>query len=43
MQANDLKADWEDIDKAPNEALTNALSMMSPMGAEKQALLEAPT
>src|SRR5712691_9118169 len=21
MQANDLKADWEDIDKAPNEAL----------------------
>ncbi len=43
MQANDLKADWEDIDKAPNEALVNALSMMSPYGAaEKQALLEAP-
>ena len=29
--------------KAPNEALVNALSMMSPYGtAEKQALLEAP-
>ena len=43
MKANNLKADWEDIDKAPNEALVNALSMMSPYGpAEKQALLEAP-
>ena len=43
MKANDLKADWDDIDKAPNEALVNALSMMSPYGpAEKQALLEAP-
>jgi Lon protease-like protein len=43
MEANDLKADWEDIDKAPNEALVNALSMMSPYGPpEKQALLEAP-
>jgi uncharacterized protein len=43
MKANDLKADWEGIDNAPNEALVNALSMMSPYGpAEKQALLEAP-
>ncbi|HXZ22770.1 MAG TPA: LON peptidase substrate-binding domain-containing protein, partial [Pseudolabrys sp.] len=43
LKANDLKADWEGIDKAPNEALVNALSMMSPYGtAEKQALLEAP-
>jgi uncharacterized protein len=43
MKANDLKADWQDIDKAPNEALVNALSMMSPYGPpEKQALLEAP-
>jgi uncharacterized protein len=43
MKANDLKADWEDIEKAPNEALVNALAMMSPYGpAEKQALLEAP-
>jgi len=42
LKANDLKADWEGIDKAPNEALVNALAMMSPYGpAEKQALLEA--
>jgi hypothetical protein len=43
LKANDLKADWEGVEKAPNEALVNALSMMSPYGtAEKQALLEAP-
>jgi hypothetical protein len=43
MKANKLQADWEGIDQAPNEALVNALSMMSPYGvAEKQALLEAP-
>jgi len=43
LKANDLKADWDGIEKAPNEALVNALSMMSPYGAaEKQALLEAP-
>jgi uncharacterized protein len=43
MKANKLQADWEGIDKAPNEALVNALSMMSPYGPpEKQALLEAP-
>lgn len=43
VKANNLQADWGDIDKAPNEALVNALSMMSPYGtAEKQALLEAP-
>ena len=43
MKANNLEADWEGIDKAPNEALVNALAMMSPYGpAEKQALLEAP-
>ncbi len=43
MKANNLQADWEGIDKAPNEALVNALAMMSPYGpAEKQALLEAP-
>ena len=32
LKANDLKADWEGIEKAPNEALVNALSMMSPYG-----------
>ncbi len=43
LEANNLKTDWEGIEKAPNEALVNALAMMSPYGpAEKQALLEAP-
>ena len=43
LEANNLKADWEDIESAPSEALVNALAMMSPYGpAEKQALLEAP-
>ena len=41
-QTNRLKLDWSEIDKAPNEALVNALAMMSPFGPrEKQALLEA--
>lgn len=43
MKANDMKADWDDIEQAPTEALVNGLSMMSPYGPpEKQALLEAP-
>ena len=43
LKANNLKADWKGIENAPNEALVNALAMMSPYGtAEKQALLEAP-
>jgi len=43
LRVNDLKADWQGIENAPNEALVNALAMMSPYGAaEKQALLEAP-
>jgi Lon protease-like protein len=43
LKANNLRVDWEGIDKAPNEALVNALAMMSPYGTpEKQALLEAP-
>lgn len=42
VKANDLKVDWRGIDEAPNEALVNALCMMSPFGVrEKQALLEA--
>ncbi|WP_315836540.1 LON peptidase substrate-binding domain-containing protein [Bradyrhizobium prioriisuperbiae] len=42
LKANNLKVDWDGIDNAPNEALVNALAMMSPYGAaEKQALLEA--
>jgi len=43
LKANNLKTDWDGIENAPNEALVNALAMMSPYGtAEKQALLEAP-
>jgi len=43
LKANSYKADWEGIENAPNEALVNALAMMSPYGpAEKQAMLEAP-
>ena len=43
LKANNLKADWQGIESAPNEALVNALAMMSSYGpAEKQAMLEAP-
>lgn len=43
-RVNKLQVDWESINEAPNEALVNALAMMSPFGPqEKQALLEAPT
>jgi len=42
-EANQLEIDWTSIHEAPNEALVNALAMMSPYGPkEKQALLEAP-
>ncbi len=42
-EANGMEADWESVQRAGNEILVNALSMMSPYGpAEKQALLEAP-
>lgn len=44
VKANKLEIDWKDVGDAPNEALVNALSMMSPYGVkEKQLLLEAPT
>jgi uncharacterized protein len=43
LDANNLEADWESIERAGNRTLVNSLSMMSPFGpAEKQALLEAP-
>jgi uncharacterized protein len=43
LKVNNLKVDWEGVESAPNEALVNALAMMSPYGApEKQAMLEAP-
>lgn len=42
-QARDLRVDWSTIEQGSNEAIVNALSMMSPFGTrEKQALLEAP-
>jgi Lon protease-like protein len=43
VDAAHVKVDWQGIEEAPNEALVNALCMMSPFGVpEKQALLEAP-
>src|SRR5256884_2349050 len=43
LKANALKAAWEGIENAPNEALVNALALMSPYGsAEQPALLRAP-
>lgn len=42
LDSNRLNADWSTITKASSEFLINALSVMSPYGAEeKQALLEA--
>ncbi|WP_436643749.1 LON peptidase substrate-binding domain-containing protein [Microbaculum sp. FT89] len=42
LEANDMETDWESINRASNETLVNALSMLSPYGPrEKQALLEA--
>jgi uncharacterized protein len=41
-EAKSVEMDWEGVSRAPNEALVNALAMMSPYGVkEKQALLEA--
>jgi Lon protease-like protein len=43
LDANQLEADWESVERAGNRVLVNSLAMMSPFGpAEKQALLEAP-
>lgn len=42
LEANALKTDWAAIQRASNEYLINALSVMCPYGPEeKQALLEA--
>ena len=42
LEANHLKTDWSAIQRASNEFLINALSVMCPYGPEeKQALLEA--
>ena len=43
LDARDLTADWDSIQRSPTELLINTLSMISPYGPEeKQALLEAP-
>ena len=43
LDAHNLEADWDSVNRASNETLINALAMMAPFGtAEKQALLEAP-
>ena len=43
LEANNLSADWDGINRASNERLGNTLSILSPYGPEeKQALLEAP-
>jgi len=42
LEVNSLKTDWSTIQRASNEFLINALSVMCPYGPEeKQALLEA--
>ena len=43
LEAHNLDADWDSIESSSNEALVNALAMISPYGPkEKQAMLEAP-
>jgi hypothetical protein len=43
LDAQNLRADWEALNRSPVELLINTLAMISPYGAEeKQALLEAP-
>lgn len=42
LDARALEADWDEIARADNETLVNALTMISPFGArDKQSLLEA--
>lgn len=43
LDARNLTADWQSIQRSPTELLINTLSIISPYGPEeKQALLEAP-
>lgn len=43
LNANNMNADWDQVDAASTEVLVNTLSLMAPYpSAEKQALLEAP-
>jgi Lon protease-like protein len=44
FELHGLTADWEAIEKAPDERLVTSLAMLCPFApAEKQVLLEAPT
>ncbi|MCA3561706.1 MAG: LON peptidase substrate-binding domain-containing protein [Aestuariivirga sp.] len=43
LDANNMSADWQEVDQAPTEVLVNTLSLLAPYPPqEKQALLEAP-
>ena len=43
LEANNMSANWEEVEKVSTENLVNTLSQMAPYPAlEKQALLEAP-
>ena len=43
LSANDMNADWDQVDSASTEVLVNTLSLLAPYASrEKQALLEAP-
>jgi uncharacterized protein len=43
LEANNMSANWDEVDKVPTENLVNTLSQLAPYpAAEKQALLEAP-
>ena len=43
LDANNMSADWKEVDTAPTEMLVNTLSLLAPYPPqEKQALLEAP-
>ena len=43
LEANDMTANWEEVNRVSTENLVNTLSQMAPYpAAEKQALLEAP-
>lgn len=43
LNANDMNADWDQVDAASTEILVNTLSLLAPYPPEdKQALLEAP-
>jgi Lon protease-like protein len=43
LAANNMKANWSEVDHAPTDILVNTLSLLAPYDPqEKQALLEAP-